>query len=518
VFFTETIPIPLNSMGKKYMLSVWMKTDSIIADSVFNAESQLGFTWTWHTKMFEDGGGWNEVAGADFRFALKDESTGWTRYTAIMEVPQDDVAAVSIRSRSWHKWTGVSWWDDFEMLPLSETNMVTDGGFESGMPSLWTAEPGTSTGVALSWATDQVYGGTHSLKIVKPNTGSMARWVSGNNCRYWVENIASGVDIWLGGYVKTEGVNTNPASDAEKWQLKFWFYDSSDALIGGGPFALDVDQSVATTDWYADTNGVGTVNLPTTAVKLLISAEAGASATGTVWFDSFIFQGRAGAWAGQNWNGFVDASEGWQYWIAPSGGNDGKSLFGASGVTDEQAHSGTYSLKMTADVGRDDGECVFFTETIPIPLNSMGKKYMLSVWMMTDSIIVDSVFNAESALGYTWTWHTKMFEDGGGWNEVAGADFRFALKDESTGWTKYNALMEVPQDDVAAVSIRSRSWHKWTGDSWWDDFEMVEVLSVITSVEEDDPLVSPKRTLSTRTIRTRSTLQPRSPTTSPMPG
>jgi hypothetical protein len=121
---------------------------------------------------------------------------------------------------------------------------------------------------------------------------------------------------------------------------------------------------------------VGTVNLPTKALKLLISAEAGASATGTVWFDSFIFKGRVD-WAGQNWNGFVDASQGWQYWIAPNGGNDAKSLFGASGVTDEQAHNGTYSLKMTADVGRDDGECVFFTETIPIPLNSMGKKYML---------------------------------------------------------------------------------------------------------------------------------------------
>jgi hypothetical protein len=269
-------------------------------------------------------------------------------------------------------------------VALGQTgNMVTNGGFESGVPARWTAEPGTSAGVALSWATDQVQGGTHSLKIVKPNTGSMARWMSGNNVRYWVDDIPSGVDIKLGAYVKTEGVNTSPASDAEKWQLKFWFYDSTDALIGGGPFVLDVDQSAATTDWYADTNGVGTVILPTKAVKMMVSAEAGANATGTAWFDTFIFVGRAGVWAGQNWNGFVDADQGWQYWFAPVGGNDGQSVFGACGVTDEQAHSGTYSLKMTADVGRDVGEGVFFTETIPIPLNSTGKKYMLSVWMKT---------------------------------------------------------------------------------------------------------------------------------------
>jgi len=41
---------------------------------------------------------------------------------------------------------------------------------------------------------------------------------------------------------------------------------------------------------------------------------------------------------------------------------------------------------------------------------------------------------------------------------------------------------------VTAVSIRSRSWHKWTGNSYWDDFEMVEVLSAVTSVDEDDPV------------------------------
>jgi hypothetical protein len=241
-------------------------------------------------------------------------------------------------------------------------------------------------------------------------------------------------------------------------------------------------------DWYADTSGVGDIILPVWAKKMVISAEAGASATGTVWFDSFVFRGRGG-WAGQAWNAFVDADSGWVYWIAPNGGSDGESLFDSSGVTDGQAHNGAYSLKMTAPVGRADGECVFISETIPIPANSKGKKYMLSVWMMTDNIIPDSVFNAECALGFTWTWHSKMFEDNGGWNEVQGADFRFALKDEETGWTQYNALMEVPDDAVEAVSLRSRSWHKWTGDSWWDDFEMVEVLSVVTSVDEDDPVV-----------------------------
>ncbi|HLP18476.1 MAG TPA: hypothetical protein VK470_19615, partial [Bacteroidota bacterium] len=196
------------------------------------------------------------------------------------------------------------------------TNMLPNGGFESGKPSTWNAEPGTSAGAKLTWATDQYYGGTHSLKIEKPNTGDTARWISSNNVRYWVDNVAKGVDIKIGAYVKTSNINMNPAADDAKWQIKTWFYDSAGTVIGGGPFVLDVDQSVGTKDWYADTNAVGSVILPRKATKMLMSAEGGPNATGTVWFDNFIFVGRTD-WAGQNWNGFADADSGWQYWIAP---------------------------------------------------------------------------------------------------------------------------------------------------------------------------------------------------------
>jgi hypothetical protein len=230
------------------------------------------------------------------------------------------------------------------------TNLLKNGGFESGKPSLFTAEAGTS-GATLTWATDQKHGGTHSLKIEKNATTGSARWVSSNNVRYWVDNISKGVDIKIGAWVKTSGVNTSPSTDDAKWQVKFAFYDTNQVIIGA-PVALDVDQSVATKDWYADTNAAGSVILPKDAYKLIISAEAGANATGTVWFDDFIQVGRGGAWAGQNWNGFVDADSGWQYWIAPNGGNDGLTNFPASGVTTEQARTGTSSLKIAASPGR----------------------------------------------------------------------------------------------------------------------------------------------------------------------
>lgn len=219
---------------------------------------------------------------------------------------------------------------------------------------------------------------------------------------------------------------------------------------------------------------------------MIIAAEAGPNATGTVWFDNFIHVGRANAWAGQNWNGFVDADSGWQYWIAPVGGNDGQTLFPGSGVTTEQARTGNYSLKITAPLGRPSGELVWFTETVPIPANSAGKKYVLSAWMRTSGIKRDSVFNASYALGFTWTWHTRMFQDAGGWNEHSSGEYRFVLKDTSSNWTQYQVIITVPDNAVRAVFVRPRAFPLWTGIAYYDDFAL-NAIDIVTSVKEPGP-------------------------------
>lgn len=363
------------------------------------------------------------------------------------------------------------------------TNLLKNGGFESDKPSLFSAEAGAS-GATLSWASDQKHSGTRSLKIVKAATTGSARWVSSNNVRYWVDKVSKGVDIKIGAWVKTSGVNTAPANADAKWSVKFAFYDTNMVIIGA-PVSLDVDQTVATKDWYADTNAVGSLILPKDAYKVIISAEAGANATGTVWFDDFLFYGRSD-WAGQNWNGFVDADSAWQYWIAPNGGNDGKTFFPGSGVTTEQARTGTSSLKIAAPVGRETGELVWFTETFPVV---GGKSYVVSAWVMTSDIKKDSVFNASSQLGFTATWHSKLFSDGGGWNEIGGADYRFTLKDASTGWTQYSWVVTVPAE-AKGLSVRARSWPLWTGVSYWDDFTVNGVEAAPNAVREKPTVTS----------------------------
>jgi hypothetical protein len=390
-----------------------------------------------------------------------------------------------VRPRAFHLWTGVAYYDDFELSPLSNTNLVAPvASFESGKPSLWNAV--ATSGAVLTWATDQARTSPRSLKIEKTGTGEAARWISGNQVRYWVDKISKSVDIKVGAWVRQSGLNTSPANDNARWQLKFWFYDSANTLIGGQPFTLNVDQSVATKDWYEVTNTVGSLILPRDAYRLIIAAEAGPNATGTMWFDNFTFVGRT-TWAGQNWNGFVDADSGWQYWIAPDGGNDGRTLFPGSGVSTEAARTGKYSLKITAPVGRQAGELVWFTETVPIPLNSKGKKYVLSAWVKTSQIQKDSVFNPSYALGFTWTWHTKLFADAGGWNEFSSGEYRFVLNKTEQDWTQYQVIIEVPDNSVTAVSVRPRAFHLWTGISYYDDFSSNAVEAVVTSVESDKP-------------------------------
>ena len=238
---------------------------------------------------------------------------------------------------------------------------------------------------------------SYSLKIDKPAaTTDSAAWVSENMANIWSPTFNKNVDILLGAYVKTSNVNTNPANDDARWFIVYTFYDSAGALLN--ETRLPIDQSVATsTGWVADTNQVGETLLAKDAWKLIVSFVAGKNATGTVWADDFIFYGRAGAWAGQDWNTGVDVPTGWYYWLPPNGGNDGLLTAGYENtlVTTEAAHSGTHSLKFVMPAGREarDG----FVGTHRMTFNDLGlpdlkpgDSVKVSVWVRASGLMPDS--------------------------------------------------------------------------------------------------------------------------------
>ncbi len=240
----------------------------------------------------------------------------------------------------------------FSMQAASQSlDMYTIGGFEGSLPSYWNIgnQPTNST---LTWATDQFRSLGHSLKITKTATSDTAAWVSSNMCDIWSPTVPANVDILLGAYVKTSGVNVSPTTNDQMWYVAYSFYDSAGTLIG--VVKLPISQTTATSSgWVADTNGVGIASLPRVAWKVIISFVAGKNATGTVSADDFIFLGRGGAWAGQDWNTGVGVPTGWYYSLPPNGGNDGllQDGFENTVVTNTVSHSGSYSSCSTCRPG-----------------------------------------------------------------------------------------------------------------------------------------------------------------------
>ena len=98
----------------------------------------------------------------------------------------------------------------FSMGAASQSaDIYSIGGFEGSLPSFWNIG-NQPTNATLAWATDQSRSLGHSLKITKTATSDTAAWVSSNMCDIWSPSVPSNVDILLGAYVKTTGVNTSP--------------------------------------------------------------------------------------------------------------------------------------------------------------------------------------------------------------------------------------------------------------------------------------------------------------------
>ncbi len=216
-------------------------------------------------------------------------------------------------------------------------------------------------------------------------------------CDLWSEKHFANVDIFMGMYYKTSGININPANDDQKWYVTFTFYRENGTVIGEKKFELD--QSVAsTTGWVADTTAIGEISLPEDSWKTIIRFVGGKDATGTVWTDDYVFNGRNG-WAGQDWNTQLGVPTGWFYWLPPIGGNDGVLNAGYENtiVTNEFAYDGNYSLKFNIPVGSHDG----FVGTRRYAFDSVqvGDIVRISVWIKGANLQPDSAI----AVGDAWS-------------------------------------------------------------------------------------------------------------------
>jgi hypothetical protein len=371
-------------------------------------------------------------------------------------------------------------------------------GFESSLPSFWTIGS-APTGATLTWATDQARTMGHSLKIVKPGaTTDSAAWVSENMADVWSPTFSKNVDILLGAYVKTQGVNTAPADDDARWFVVYTFYDKSGTVLN--ETRLPVDQATATsTGWVADTNQVGETILSDDATKLIVKFVAGKNATGTVWADDFVFYARTG-WAGQDWNTSVGVPTGWFYWLPPNGGNDGvlNSGFENTVVTSEAAHSGTNSLKFVMPAGRQSHDGFVGTRRMSfadlgVPNLKPGDSVRVSVWVKASGLQPDSaaVHQGTWNVGLTGLFFSTV-DPSAGYNPT-GPDSTFRFPNvTSFDWTQYSTVFVVPTDSlpttggnkgpVMGMEVRMHVYATFVGTVYFDDVTLQRV-SKTTAIE-----------------------------------
>lgn len=375
---------------------------------------------------------------------------------------------------------------------LAQLTLPAIGGFEGSLPSYWgiASQP---SGTQLMWATDAWRSLGHSLKITKPAaTADSAAWISGNMCDIWSPQHLKNVDILLGAYVMTQGVNTNPTTQDQMWYIAYDFWDSAGAFIG--ETMLPINQSVASSGGFvADTNVSGQTILPKDSWTTIVKFVAGKNATGTVWADDFVFYGRAGAWAGQDWNTGVGVPTGWNYWLPPTGGNDGllNDGFENTVITNEAAHSGSYSLKFYLPYGRQVHDAWVGTRRIPltdlIPGVAVAERdtLQISMWLKGRGLVPDS----EAANPGSWSVGlTPIFHSGAGnndpYDEIGAHDYTWVFPpDTAFDWTQFSLKVGVPLGQNAhAISIRPHVYAKMTGTIYWDDLTVTDLGGPTVSV------------------------------------
>jgi hypothetical protein len=483
---------PTIKPGDKIRIAVWVKASGLLPDSAALYPS----TWTVGiTPQFFTAVGNNDSydgSGSDYQFTFpKVTSFDWTQYYVDVTVPADKPGGMEVRLHVYSQFVGTIYFDDITVTKISAPTFAQIAGFEGTAPAFWSTA-NQPAGSILTWATDQSVSMGHSIKITKSVTSDSAAWVSDNMCDIWSGTVTPNVDLLFGAWIKTQNVNTNPLSDDQKWWISYSFYDSAGVLIGS--VKLPIDQSVANSNgWVADTTGVGDISLPKAAWKMIISFVGGKSATGTVWADNFIFEGRGG-WAGQDWNTQLGVPTGWYYWLPPNGGNDGVLSYGFENtvVTSEAAHSGSNSLKFVLPAGRDvhDGFVSTHRQLFSfIDSTIKGGDYLrLSVWVKASGLVPDSAAKYPStwAIGIT----PQFFEQLGnndGYNS-SGSDYQFTLPNvTSFDWTQFHVDVQVPTDKSMGMEMRLHVYSQFVGTVYFDDLTIQDIG--LTAVKDPNKLL-----------------------------
>ncbi len=120
----------------------------------------------------------------------------------------------------------------------SQINTLTNGGFESAeVPGHW--QKIDAADAEVIWDEHVYRSPERSLKISESSGADAPAWQSSNLATLnWnpTSGVTENIEIEVGGWVKTENVNTNPANADAEIHLVFTFKDAAGGIIFNEPW------------------------------------------------------------------------------------------------------------------------------------------------------------------------------------------------------------------------------------------------------------------------------------------
>ena len=495
--------------GEPMLVSFWVKTDDVAEPELIGTgpERNIGLTALFYSSLESGAAGYNEIGGLDIR--LNGEynpgvipllpqvaSADWTQY-AFVVYPQEGAVGMEVRLRMWREFSGTAYWDDVFIAPVSEVvtelpNLLSNGGFEAPTPAFW-----TPSGAGAVWSSERSRTPNYSLAL---NGAGAASWDMPEAILKWVPRFPGNVELTVGAYIQTEGVNTAPAGDDAKFQLVFNFYNAGGTNLLGGELAIDLPQDAAsTTGWVEiDNTALGVLTLPEDATHATIEFRKGANATGSAWLDDLFIRTPSAEWPGDIHNANLDAGDTWYYyWDGFPRAEDNwpaEQPFIVSQTTAE-AHTGAASQEIAFNF-EQGGEAVAISDRVPA---TEGEPMLVSFWVKTDDVAEPELIGTgpERNIGLTALFYSSLESGAAGYNEIGGLDIR--LNGEynpgvipllpqvaSADWTQY-AFVVYPQEGAVGMEVRLRMWREFSGTAYFDDVTITPIAggALATAGEED---------------------------------
>ena len=481
--------------GEWYKIGVWVKTENVNDSSVYEPtyirkerlDERIGLCYFFHAddNIHE---GWSTLGGDKFVYINQvDSSMDWTLYEVAEKAPEG-ATGISVRARFTSHPTGTAYFDDFsvEKIEMTGEQLINNPGLEDQTPAFWSmhnADMADNIGVTSEYANN----GFNSFMIQKnSSTDEAVGWVSDNNADLYWNNAGTG-SYELSGYVKTMGVNTDPANDDERIWLSFEFKDEA-----GGELTTQniwVDQSSADMDWTQVTGVIA--DLAEEPASVVIKLMMGPDAMGTVYFDD-IGCNTTDSWSMWPFNAGAETVHGWMNWYDASNGSYGMAWNNA-------AHTGSYSAELfKPDTTTSSSEIVYYS--IPTEVEA-GEWYKIGVWVKTENVNDSSVYEPtyirkerlDERIGLCYFFHADE-NINEGWSTLGGDKFVYINQvDSSMDWAHYEVAEKAPEG-ATGISVRARFTSHPTGTAYFDDFSVHKMMVSQVGIESPEPSVAKAKT------------------------